>query len=161
MFGNFKAKGWKDIERTVLTLTFDHVTWKSIGFIYFLGSLTLSSLAIFEQSGQTTLNAQRTTRPNNRQVQNRIFQRWHKKQKTCSSTSLCLKKSNGVLFQKHLLINKAICPIKDKETKSYLDKMYTGKVQLPWSKSQVMTEPTSEVGGTKWGCKTRNTAGFG
>ena len=35
--------------------------------------------------------------------------------------------------------------------------MYTGKVQLDWWKSQVMTEPTSEVGGTKWGCKTRNT----
>ena len=34
--------------------------------------------------------------------------------------------------------------------------MYTGKVQLDWWKSQVMTEPTSEVGGTKWGCKTRN-----
>ena len=62
---------------------------------------------------------------------------------------------------------KSICKLikqyvlsKDRETKSYLDKMYTGKVQLDWWKSQVMTEPTSEVGGTKWGCKTRNTAGF-
>ena len=50
---------------------------------------------------------------------------------------------------------------KDRETESYLDKIYTGKMQLDWWKSQVMTEPTSEVGGTKWGCKTRNTAGFG
>ena len=49
---------------------------------------------------------------------------------------------------------------KNGETESYLDKMYTGKIQLDRWKSQVMTEPTSEVGGTKWGCKTRNTAGF-
>ena len=85
-FGNFKAKGWKDIEWTtfvyrleVLTLTFDHVTWKSIGSIYLLGASTLSSLATFKQSGQTTLSGlrlvYRPTRPTNRQVQNRTFQR--------------------------------------------------------------------------------------
>ena len=48
-FGNFKAKGWTDIEWSTFVyrpavLTFDHKTWKWIGFIYFLGASTLSSL---------------------------------------------------------------------------------------------------------------------
>ena len=109
MFGDFKAKGWKDIDRTtfvyrpaVLTLTFDHVTWKSIGCIYFLGASTLSSLATFKQGGQSTLSGQRwvyrPTKPTNRQVQNRVFSKGHKKHKTWCLNSMCLRKKTGVLF---------------------------------------------------------------
>ena len=42
-----------------LTLTFDHVTWKSIEIIYSLGTTTILSLATFEQSGQKILGEQK------------------------------------------------------------------------------------------------------
>ena len=39
-----------------LTCTFDHVTSKSIGVIYFLGASTVPSLATFKQRGQEILS---------------------------------------------------------------------------------------------------------
>ena len=57
-FGIFPAKGSRNIEWTIffsktssLTLIFGHVTWKSIGLIYFLGSSTVPSwvLEIFKK----------------------------------------------------------------------------------------------------------------
>ena len=57
-FGDFQAKGSKDIEQTTssLTLIFDHVTWTSIGVIYSLGASNVPSLATFKQSGQNILS---------------------------------------------------------------------------------------------------------
>ena len=41
-----------------LTLTFEHVTWKSIGIIYLLGATPAPSLVLIKWRGQKTLNGQ-------------------------------------------------------------------------------------------------------
>ena len=61
-FGNFQAKGSRDIEWTTffsktndLTLTFDHVTSKSIGVIYSFVASNVPNLTTFKQRGQKIL----------------------------------------------------------------------------------------------------------
>ena len=64
-FGIDQVKGSKDIERTTqwaeksgLTLTFKHVTWKSIGFIYSLRAIPAPSLVLIKRRGQKILSGQ-------------------------------------------------------------------------------------------------------
>ena len=64
-FGIDQVKGSKDIERTThwarksgLTLTFEHVTWKSIGIIYLLRATSAPSLILFKWRGQKILSGQ-------------------------------------------------------------------------------------------------------
>ena len=66
-FGIDQVKGSKDIERTThwaeksgLTLTFDHVTWKSIGIIYSLRATPARSLVLIKWMGQKILSGQHT-----------------------------------------------------------------------------------------------------
>ena len=77
-FGFDQVKGSKDIERTTqcaeksgLTLTFEHVTWKSIGIIYSLRATPAPSLVLIKGRGQKTLSEQHlvyrpTDRPTDR-----------------------------------------------------------------------------------------------
>ena len=74
-------KGSKDIERTTqwaeksgLTLTFEHVTWKSIGIIYWLGA-TLHQVwyILIKWRGQKILRGQHLVyRQTDRQLQNNM-----------------------------------------------------------------------------------------
>ena len=64
-FGIDLVKGSKDIERTTqcteksdLTLTFEHVTWKSIGIIYSLRTTPAPSLVLLKWRGQKILSGQ-------------------------------------------------------------------------------------------------------
>ena len=64
-FGIDQVKGSKDIERTTqwaeksgLTLTFEHVTWKSIGIIYSLRATPAPSLVLIKWRGQKILSGQ-------------------------------------------------------------------------------------------------------
>ena len=66
-FGIDQVKGSKDIERTThwarksgLTLTFEHVTWKSIGIIYLLRATSAPSLILFKWRGQKILSRHHT-----------------------------------------------------------------------------------------------------
>ena len=66
-FGIDQVKGSKVIERTThwprksgLTLTFEHLTWKSIGIIYSLRATPASSLVLIKWRGQKILNRQHT-----------------------------------------------------------------------------------------------------
>ena len=61
-FGIDQVNGSKDIERTTqwaeksgLTLTFEHVTWKSIGIIYSLRATSAPSLVLIKWRGQKIL----------------------------------------------------------------------------------------------------------
>ena len=65
-FGIDQVKGSKDIEQTTqwaekscLTLTFEHVTWKSIGIIYSLRATPAPSLVLIKWRGQKDI--ERTT----------------------------------------------------------------------------------------------------
>ena len=60
-----ESKGSKDIEQTThwaqksgLTLTFEHVTWKSIGIIYLMGTTPAPSLVLIKWRGQKILSGQ-------------------------------------------------------------------------------------------------------
>ena len=64
-FGIDQVKGSKDNERTIqwaeksgLTLTFEHVTWKSIGIIYSLRAIPAPSLVMIKWRGQKILSGQ-------------------------------------------------------------------------------------------------------
>ena len=64
-FGIDQVKGSKDIEQTTqwaeksgLTLTFEHVTWKSIGIIYSLRLTPAPSLVLIKWRGQKILSGQ-------------------------------------------------------------------------------------------------------
>ena len=66
-FGIDQVKGSKDIERTThwaekigLTLTFDHVTWKSIGIICSLRATPAPSLVLTKWKAQKILSGQHT-----------------------------------------------------------------------------------------------------
>ena len=77
-FGIDQDTGSKDIERTTqwaekscLTLTFKHVTWKSIWIIYALGTTPALSLVLIKWRGQKILSGQhalglQTDRPTDR-----------------------------------------------------------------------------------------------
>ena len=94
-FGIDQVKGSKDFEPTTqwaersgLTLTFEHVTWKSIGIIYLLGANSCTKFGIDQVKGskdieRTTLRLQ-TDRPIYRPTDSckticRLFQGGHKK----------------------------------------------------------------------------------
>ena len=47
-------------QKSGLTLTFEHVTWKSIGIIYLLGSTPAPSLVLIKWRGQKILSEQKT-----------------------------------------------------------------------------------------------------
>ena len=64
-FGIEQVKGSKDIEWTTqwaeksdLTLTFEHVTWKSVGIIYSLRATPVPSLILIKWRGQKILSGQ-------------------------------------------------------------------------------------------------------
>ena len=64
-FGIDQVKGSKDMERTTqwaeksgLTLTFEHMTWKLIGIIYSLEAIPASSLVLIKWRGQKILSGQ-------------------------------------------------------------------------------------------------------
>ena len=57
---------WVDNFRNKTNLTFDHVTWKSIRIIYFLGTSIIPRLATFKQRGQKIISAWSTDRPTDR-----------------------------------------------------------------------------------------------
>ena len=66
-FGIDQVKWSRDIERTTpwaeksgLTLTFGHVTWKSIGIIYLLGATPALSLILIKWRGQKIFKADNT-----------------------------------------------------------------------------------------------------
>ena len=66
-FGIDQAKGSKDIERTTqwaekggLTLTFEHVTWKSILIIHSLSANPAPSLVLIKWTGQKILSGQQS-----------------------------------------------------------------------------------------------------
>ena len=75
-FGIDQVKESKDIERKTqwaqksgLTLTFEHVTWKSIGIIYELGATPVPSLVLIQWSGQRMLSGQHLVyRPTDRPI---------------------------------------------------------------------------------------------
>ena len=62
---NDQVKGSNDIERTTqwaeksgLTLTFEHVNWKSIGIIYLLRATRVPRIVLIKWSGQKILSGQ-------------------------------------------------------------------------------------------------------
>ena len=64
-FGIDQVQGSKDIERTTqwaeksgLTLTFEHVTWKSLGIIYSVRATPAPSLVLIKWRGQKILTGQ-------------------------------------------------------------------------------------------------------
>ena len=66
-FGIDQLKGSKDIEQTThwarksgMTLTFEHVTWNSIGIIYLLREIPAPSLVLIKWRGQNILSGQHT-----------------------------------------------------------------------------------------------------
>ena len=66
-FGIDQVKGSKNIERTTqwaeksgLTLTFEHVTWKSRGIIYLLRATPAPSLVLIKWRGQKILSREHT-----------------------------------------------------------------------------------------------------
>ena len=75
-FGIDQVKGSKDIDRTTqwsdksgLTLTFEHVTWKSTGIIYSLRAIPVPSLVLIQWSGQRMLSGQHLVyRPTDRPI---------------------------------------------------------------------------------------------
>ena len=66
-FGIDQVKGSKDIEQTThwarksgLTLTFDYMTWKSIGIMYLWGETPAPSLVLIKWKGLKILSGQRS-----------------------------------------------------------------------------------------------------
>ena len=86
-FGIKQVKGSKDIEQTTnwaqksdLMLTFEHVTWKSIGTIYSLRATPAASLVLIKWRGQQILSGQHLVyRPTDR----------HTDQPTDSCKTIC------------------------------------------------------------------------
>ena len=67
IYGIDQVKGSKDIDRTTqpsdksgLTLTFEHVTWKSIGIIYSLRDIPTPSMVLIKWRAQKILTGQHT-----------------------------------------------------------------------------------------------------